>query len=137
MGNRELLDALNVSLNREVTTFLRYMLQGAKIQGTQWESVRSMYLQEVGDEIAHAQYLAGKIVMLGGTPKLAPDLTAPPDDPGEMLRHDIEEEKKDVIHYIKLSELAESEGLFDLKLKMEEQAADEASHAEEMRRLLG
>lgn len=137
MGNKELIDGLNVSLNREVTTFLRYMLQGATIKGAQWESVRTMYLQEVADEVGHAQYLAGKIVMLGGTPKLAPDLGAPPTDPCEMLRHDIEEEKKDVVHYMKLAQLAENEGLFDLKLKMEEQAADEADHAEGMQRLLG
>ena len=42
----------------------------------------------------------------------------------------------DVAHYIKLSQLAEKEGYFSLKMKMEEQAADEDGHANELKRLL-
>lgn len=137
MANQELLDGLNHALNREVSTFLRYMLQGAMIKGSQYEPVREMYLSEVPDEMGHAQYLAEKIVMLGGTPSLKPDLTPPPKDVPAMLKHDIEQEQVDVNGYLKLAAMAEKAGLADLKLKMEEQAADEATHGERMRRLLG
>ena len=135
--NTEIIRGLNHALNREVSTFLRYMLQSALIKGAQWEPVRMMYAEEVADEVGHAQYLADKIVMLGGTPSLAPDLTPPPGDPAQMLRHDIEQEEIDVVHYLKLAGMAEKAGLADLKMKMEEQAADEAQHGERMRRLLG
>ena len=137
MASDELIQGLNHALNREVSTFLRYMLQGASIKGAEWEAARQMYLSEVADEMGHAQYLAGKIVMLGGTPSLAPDLTPPPGDVRTMLKNDIAQEQVDVEGYMKLAGLAEKEGLVDLKMKMEEQAADEATHAEEMRRLLG
>ncbi len=137
MASQELLNKLNEALNREVSTFLRYMLQGASIKGAEWESVRQMYLAEVADEVAHAQYLAAKIVMLGGNPVLNPDLSAPPTDVKTMLENDIAQEQTDVAGYTKLAELAESEGLIDLKMTMEEQAADEAGHAELMQRLLG
>ncbi|MEA3344656.1 MAG: hypothetical protein U9Q78_00155 [Chloroflexota bacterium] len=40
-------------------------------------------------------------------------------------------------NYVRLASLAEQEGLFALKMKMEEQAADEDEHGHEMRRLLG
>lgn len=136
MADKELLDGLNHALNREVSTFLRYMLQAAMIKGAAWEPVRQMYGEEVPDEVGHAQYLAEKIVMLGGMPKLAPDLTSPPGDPRDMLRNDIEQEQIDVNHYLKLAGLADKAGLADLKLKMEEQAADEARHGEKMRRML-
>ncbi len=136
MANQEIINGLNQALNREVSTFLRYMLQAAQIQGAAWESVRQMYAEEVPDEVGHATYLASKIVMLGGTPKLAPDLSPPPKDPRDMLRHDIEQEQIDVSHYLKMAALAEKDGLADLKMKMEEQAADEAQHGERMRRLL-
>jgi rubrerythrin len=53
-----------------------------------------------------------------------------------MLRHDIEQEQIDVSHYLKLAAMAEKDGLADLKMKMEEQAADEAQHGEKMRRML-
>ena len=137
MSNEQLLTGLNEALNREVSTFLRYMLQGASIKGAQWESVRQMYLTEVADEVGHAQFLSEKIIMLGGTPVLNPDLTPPPGDVETMLKNDIAMEQKDVAGYMHLAELAEQAGLFDLKMKMEEQAADEAAHAEIMQRLLG
>ena len=137
MSNQELIDGLNHAMNREVSTFLRYLLQAASIKGAQWEAVRNLYQSEVADEVGHAQYLADKIVMLGGVPKLAPDLTPPPKTVPEMLRHDIEEEVQDVEGYSRLAELADQAGLVDLKLKMEDQAADEAGHADVMRRMLG
>ena len=137
MSNDELIQGLNNAMNREVTTFLRYMLQAASIKGAEWDSVRKLYQAEVADEVGHAQYLADKIIMLGGTPTLAPDLTAPPTDVRDMLKQDMVEEEVDVKGYMRLAELAEQAGLPDLKMKMEEQAADEATHAEEMRRFLG
>lgn len=137
MASAELIKGLNHALNREVSTFLRYMLQGASIKGAEWEPARQMYLSEVTDEVGHAMYLADKIVMLGGTPTLAPDLTPPPSDVPTMLENDIAEEQVDVKGYMELAELADKDGLVDLKLKMEDQAADEAGHAEAMQRMLG
>jgi bacterioferritin len=137
MANQALIDGLNEQLNREVTTFLRYILQAAKITGAQWESVREMYLAEVTDEVGHAQELSNWIEYLGGTPKLSPDLAPAPDDVRTMLANDAEQERKDVANYARLAELAGKEGLMALKLKMEEQAADEDEHGHEMRRMLG
>ena len=137
MASDELLKRLNDQLNREVTTFLRYMLQAAGIKGAEWESVRKMYLGEVTDEVGHAQYLANQIRALGGTPALEPDLSLPPADVRQMLKRDMEEEFTDVRNYTELAAQAEQEGYFALKMKMEEQAADEDGHGMEMRRLLG
>jgi bacterioferritin len=137
MVAEKLLNGLNDQLNREVTTFLRYMLQVASIKGAEYESVREMYLEEVMDEVEHAQYLANQIVMLGGTPKLDPDLTPPPNDVIKMLKQDSDEEKNDVKNYQELAKLAEKEGLFSLKMKMEDQGAEEDEHGQKMRRLKG
>lgn len=137
MASRELVDGLNVALNREVSTFLRYMLEASMIRGVQWEMVRTMYLSEVQDEVGHAQYLANALARLGETPVLKPDLSPPPKDVREMLARDAEQERVDVEHYMKLARLAERDGLVALKFKMEEQAADEQEHGQEMLRLLG
>ncbi len=137
MKHDTLIQAMNQQLNREVTTFLRYMLQAASIKGAAQEPVRQMYLAEVADEVGHAQYLANQIHMLGGTPELKPDLTAPPDGVLAMLAADVEQERIDVANYVKLAAQAEAAGLYSLKMKMEAQAADEDEHAQEMRRLLG
>ncbi len=137
MASQELIDGLQKALNREVSTFLRYMLQASMIKGIEYAPVRSMYESEVNDEMGHAKYLAEKIVMLGGVPKLNPDLTPPPDDVKAMLKNDIAEEEMDVEHYKKMADLAEKAGLIELKLRMEDQAADEEGHAIEMQRMLG
>ena len=137
MASKELLDGLQHALNREVGTFLRYMLQASMIKGIENQPVRQMYESEVADETGHAQYLANKIVMLGGSPKLDPDLTPPPTEVKAMLKNDISEEHKDVEHYKKLADLADKDSLIELKLQMEDQAADEERHALDMERLLG
>ena len=54
-----------------------------------------------------------------------------------MLRRDSEEESIDVENYVRIAGMAESAGLYSLKMQMEEQAADEDEHGHEMRRLLG
>jgi bacterioferritin len=137
MASEELTTGLNDQLNREVSTLLRYMLQAAVIKGAEWNPVREMYLSEVSDEVGHAQYLANQIVMLGGAPKIEPDLTPPPGDVREMLKRDADQERKDVENYTRLADLADKEGHFALKLQLEEQAADEDQHGQEMIRLLG
>jgi bacterioferritin len=137
MASQGLIDGLNRQLNREITTFLRYMAQAASITGFEYEGVRQMYLEEVTDEVGHAQYLMNQIVMLGGVPTPDVRFASPPRDVREMLRADAAEEATDVKNYVRLAALAEKEEIYSLKLKMEEQAGDEDEHGREMRRLLG
>jgi bacterioferritin len=135
MSQAELIAGLNEALNRELSTIIRYMLQGSLIKGRQNQSLRAMYRKEVTDEIGHAQYLADKIVMLEGTPKVSPDLKPPPADVQKMIENDLANELSDIAHYKKLADLAEQAGDIELKMQMEEQAADESRHADELRRM--
>ncbi|HSR66464.1 MAG TPA: ferritin-like domain-containing protein [Acidobacteriota bacterium] len=134
---RPLIDGLNEALNREVTTFLRYMLQASVLKGVEWAPLRSLYEEEVSDERGHAQYLANKIVMLGSKPRLDVDVAEVKTDPRAMIEFDIEQEQEDVKGYKRLAKLAEELGFIELQLKMEDLAADESRHAEELQRLLG
>ncbi|MDQ3024395.1 MAG: hypothetical protein M3R04_08450 [bacterium] len=136
-ASKEITEALAHALNREVSTILRYLVQGSMVMGAQWDSVRTMYHTEAVAEMVHAKYLADKLVILGITPKLTPQMPSPPKSPAEMLRNDIREELVDVAGYKKLAEMADKEGLIELKVQMENQAADEEGHAELMTRLLG
>jgi bacterioferritin len=135
MSKQALTDGLNEALNRELSTIIRYLLQGGTIRGRRNQLLRNMYREEVRDEIGHAQYLIDKIVMLGGTPKVNPDLTPPPGDVEKIIENDLVKEESDIAHYKKLAELAEQIGDIELKMQMEEQAADESRHADELRRL--
>lgn len=54
----------------------------------------------------------------------------------EMLELDLKMELADVESYSKRADQAEKLGLVELKVKLEEMAAEEAGHARELRRLL-
>ena len=132
-----LLTELNRALSREVSTCLRYLLQVASIKGAVWAPLRDLYALHVQEELGHAQYLANRIVMLGGEPLLEPDIDTPSSDPQAMLNRDIGEELADVERYLALADRAGKEGLIDLRLRMEAQAADEARHADALARMTG
>jgi bacterioferritin len=53
-----------------------------------------------------------------------------------MLKLDLEMEDADVKRYIEHARLADQLGEIELKLKLEEIAADEARHAREVERIL-
>jgi bacterioferritin len=53
-----------------------------------------------------------------------------------MLEVDLAMELKDVEAYMEHAEMAGELGEVELKLKLEEMAADEAGHARELRRIL-
>ncbi len=133
--NSHLLAQLDDALNREISTVVRYMLQSSTIKGTSNEPLRQMYRNEVSDEIGHAQYLSDKIVMLGGKPQAKPNFKPIPSGIAEMVKNDLAAEEDDVAHYKKLATMAEEAGDIELKLRMEEQAADESRHAEQLRRM--
>jgi bacterioferritin len=135
MSTQDLIEGLNEALNRELSTIIRYLLQGGTIRGRRNHLLRDMYREEVRDEIGHAQYLVDKIAMLGGTPKVSPDLTPPPADVEKIIENDLTKEESDIAHYKKLAQLAEQVGDIELKMQMEEQAADESRHADELRRM--
>lgn len=133
----DLVEGLSQALNDELTTILRYLLQSALVRGAQWSAVREMYAAEATGEMAHAKYLADKLAVYGVTPQFSPRLPDPPSDPAAMLRFDIAEELAAVAHYKHLAELADQAGLIELKVALENNAADEELHAERLSVLLG
>ena len=52
-----------------------------------------------------------------------------------MIASDVAAEEDDIAHYKKLAVMAEEAGDIELKLRMEEQAADESRHATLLRRM--
>jgi bacterioferritin len=137
VSSERLIEGLNEAFNREIATAVRYMLQGSAIKGLQNEPLRQMYRSEMADEIRHAQYLADKIVMLGGVPKVETHVPKPPVLISDMIQQDLAAEHRDIAHYAAMARLAEEAGDPELKLRMEEQAADETRHAEQLQRMRG
>lgn len=136
MSKETLIRGLNEDLAAEWGTIIRYTYQAGKAFGLLGAKLRELFQEESQDELGHAAFLTDVIVDLGGEPTTTPKEFAKPADLKGMLELDVQLELQDVENYVKHAKLADELGEVELKLKLEEMAADEAGHARELRRLL-
>jgi len=136
MTKEELIEGLNGDLAAELGTIIRYTYQASRSFGPFGPGLREMLARERLDEIGHAAFLMDVIVDLGGEPTTLPKPFGKPADLREMLELDLRLEGEDAAGYMKRARQAEELGLAELKVRLEEMAADEAGHARELRRIL-
>lgn len=136
MSREALINGLNEDLAAELGTVIRYTYQSSKAMGLVGAELREILEGEIADELGHASFLMDVIVDLGGEPTTTPRAFDKPEGLKAMLELDLEMERHDVEHYMQHAALAEGLGLIELKMKLEEMAADEAGHARELRRLI-
>jgi len=136
MSKKDLINGLNEDLAAELGTVIRYNYQAGKSYGLLGAELREMFVTEITDELGHARFLTDVITDLGGEPVTVPKTFDKPDDLRGMLELDLKMEEDDVKNYLNHSKKAEDLGFVELKMKLEEMAADEAGHARELRRLL-
>lgn len=135
MSKRELINGLNEDLSAELGTIIRYIVQSSKAHGPHGAEVRELLSEEVQDELGHASFLADVIVDLGGEPNIEPQPFENSESLSEMLALNIEMEEQDVANYMERARMADEMKNVELKVRLEEMAADEARHARELRRL--
>jgi len=135
MTMERLIEGLNGDLAAELGTIIRYNYQASKCDGPAGMGLRAMFEAEMIDEAGHARFLSDVIVDLGGEPTTTPKPFDKPDGLKAMLELDIAMEQEDVEQYLHHAEQAGELGLIELKMKLEEMAADEAGHARSLQRL--
>jgi bacterioferritin len=136
MSKKDLINMLNQDLSAELGTIIRYNCQASKASGPEAPSMREMLRGEIPDELGHATFLSDVIVDLGGEPTLKPKEFKPTENLKDMLEQDLKLELQDVVNYKQHAQAAEALGEVELKLKLEEMAADESEHARELARVL-
>ncbi|MFZ1753354.1 MAG: ferritin-like domain-containing protein, partial [Caldilineaceae bacterium] len=72
MNKQMLIDNLNEDLAGELGAIIQYLTYAAKATGPYRPQLSQFFLTEVADEQLHAQFLANKIVALGGEPTTTP-----------------------------------------------------------------
>ncbi len=135
-NKQTLIDGLNEDLSGELGAIIRYNWQAAKAFGPQGSELRELFEEEIPDELNHASFLMDVIVDLGGEPTTSPLEFEKPGNLKGMVKLDLELELNDVEAYKKRAEQADALGEVELKVRLEEMAADEAGHARELRRIL-
>lgn len=134
--HRALVDALNDDLAYELSAIIQYMTYAAKVSGPSRPELRAFFEAEIPDETMHAQYLAGKIVALGGEPATMPKPVPKAETAKAMLEAVLVAETDAHNRYAQRAAQAEALGMKGLQVQLEDMARDESEHRDETARIL-
>jgi bacterioferritin len=127
---------LNEDLAGELSAIIQYITYAAKVTGPYRPQLSAFFLKEVPDEQRHAQFLADKIVALGGEPTVTPRQTVQVEGNHAMLQAVLTAEQRAVADYTQRAKEADAFGDKGLAVQLENIIADETDHAEETARIL-
>lgn len=136
MDKQKMIDHLNEDLAGELSAIVQYIIYAAKANGPFRPQLVQFFMAEVPDEQLHAQFLANKIVALGGEPATQPRPVPPARSNREMLEAVLEAEKKAVADYTQRAGEAEGFGDKGMQVQLEDIVRDETQHREETERML-
>lgn len=136
MNKQALIDKLNEDLAGELGAIAQYITYAAKATGPYRPQLSQFFLTEVADEQAHAQFLANKIVALGGEPTTVAREVPAAKTNREMLEAVLAAEQRAVADYTQRAEQADEYGDKGLAVQLEDMVRDESGHSEETERIL-
>ena len=136
MTKDDLIEKLNEDLASELGAIIQYLTYAARATGPYRPQLSQFFLAEVADEQVHAQYLANKIVALGGEPTTVPRAVPVPDSNRGMLEAVLQAEHEATAGYTERAKQAEAYGDKGLAVQLEDFVRDESNHVEETARIL-
>lgn len=136
MDKQTLINHLNEDLAGELGAIIQYITYAAKVTGPYRPQLSQFFLAEVADEQLHAQFLANKIVALGGEPTTTPRAVPTARTNREMLEAVLSAEQKAREDYTQRAKEAEAFGDKGLAVQLEDMVRDESGHSEETERIL-
>ena len=136
MDKTTLIDHLNEDLAGELSAIIQYITYAAKATGPYRPQLAAFFLEEVTDEQQHAQFLANKIVALGGEPTTVAREVPAAGSNREMVEAILEAEREALSDYTERARQADEYGDKGLAVQLEDMVRDESTHAEETERLL-
>lgn len=134
--NEKMIALLNEDLAGELSAVIQYTTYAAKATGPFRPQLTQFFLSEIPGETAHAQFLANKIVALGGEPTTVPRPVPAAKTNREMLVAVLEAERRAKNDYTKRAKQAEQFGDKGLQVQLENIVADESGHFEDTERIL-
>lgn len=136
MDKQTMIKHLNEDLAGELGAIIQYITYAAKATGPYRPQLAQFFLVEVADEQLHAQYLANKVVALGGEPTTTPRPVPAAKTNREMLEAVLAAERQATADYTQRAQEAEKLGDKGLMVQLEDMVRDESGHSEETERIL-
>src|SRR5262249_47802722 len=128
MNKSKVLEALNLDLEHEMSSMIRYLHHSFIVSGPMRGSLVGMFRKQAMDSMQHAIKLGEKIVALGGHPSVNIQAIYEPGDQTieEMLAENLEVERQHLEMYEKQLELVHDNT--PLRLMMEQVIVEESAH---------
>jgi bacterioferritin len=136
-AKERLIAGLNEDLSIELAGIVRGVFQASTAGGLLGHELRELLEKELPTELTHAQFLADKIAILGGTPTTSVAAVEISSDVGKMIEDDIAMEWKIAKRLNERAAQAERYGDIGLKIRLEEMIAEGTDHANALQRLAG
>jgi bacterioferritin len=136
MDKKTLVTRLNGDLEGELSAIIQYLTYAAKATGPYRPQLVQFFLTEVADEQLHAQFLANKIVALGGEPSTTPRPVMAANTNRVMLQAILAAERQAAVDYTQRAREADEFGDKGLSVQLEDMVRDESGHSEETERIL-
>ncbi len=136
MDKQTMINHLNEDLAGELSAIIQYITYAAKANGPYRPQLAQFFLTEVADEQLHAQYLANKIVALGGEPTTEARAVPAASNNQEMLQAVLAAERQATKDYSQRAIEADEFGDKGMVVQLEDMVRDESGHSEETARML-
>jgi bacterioferritin len=128
---------LNEDLAGEYQAIIAYTVYSQVLKGAAYTDIARELEAHAGEELAHAVKIAKQVDYLGGMPCVQPKPVKTSNDPVEMLRADLENERATVARYRVRIRQAEAMGEFALSEVLRGIIVQEQDHEIDLSAALG
>jgi bacterioferritin len=135
-ATQDLIDGLNEDLAAEYQAIIMYRTYASLVTGPFRQELRAFFEGEIPDELAHAAFLADKVVALGGIPTTRVEEVPTAADNRQMLENALQAEIDTIARYTKRIDQADAAGEIAIKVQLEDLIVDESGHRDDIRRML-
>src|SRR5580765_2928579 len=125
---KHMIHLLNEDLAREYQAIIAYTVYSQVLKGAEYTDIARELEVHAGEELQHAIKIAKQIDYLGGMPGVTPKPVKTSNDPVEMLRADLENERETVGRYRERIRQAEAMGEFALSETLRAIIVQEQEH---------
>jgi len=119
---------LNEDLAREYQAIIAYVFYSQVLKGAAYMDIAGELKTHAGEELEHALAVCKQIDYLGGTPTVTPKPVQFSEQPEDLLRFDLENERETVANYRQRIRQAEAMGEFALSEVLRRIIVQEQEH---------
>lgn len=136
-AREKMIAALNDDLAREFQAIIAYVNYSQVIKGAPYTDIARELEKHAGEELSHALLIAKQIDYFNGTPCTVPKPVKMSDDPQELLRADLDNERETIRQYRDRIQQAEAMGEYALSEVLRGIIAQEQEHLIDLATALG